>query len=110
MTSLNDKFYKIQNILADQVDKVNNLLEQLEKESKYLAADQQIIFKERLTILDNLINIIVYYDNVANEYVRMHPEAYNVQRLNEQLKLAQKYVNRLGGDWSIVTWGKLSDY
>jgi hypothetical protein len=110
MSNLEDKFYKIQNILANQVDKANLLLEQLEAESKNLSEDQQFIFKQRLSILDNLINIIVYYDGVANEYVRYHPGAYNIQKLNEQLKIAQKYVNRLGGDWSVVTWGKLSDY
>lgn len=110
MSNLFDKYRQSREILATQVDKVNVLLDQLESEAKYLSDDQQKVFNERLTILDNLINIIVYYDGVANEYVRTHPEAHNVQKLNDTLKIAQKYVNRLGGDWSIVTWGKLSDY
>jgi hypothetical protein len=105
-----DKFRQTRDILSDQVDKVNILLEQLENEAKYYTADQQKIFNERLLILDNLVNIIVYYDQIAVDYVRSHPEAHNVSKLHEQLKIAQKYVNRLGGDWSTVTWGKLSDY
>ena len=108
--NLFDKFRSTRDILADQVDKVNTLLEQLENEAKHYTADQQQIFNQRLLILDNLVSIIVYYDQIATEYVRTHPEAHNVNKLNEQLKIAQKYVNRLGGDWSVVTWGKLSDY
>ena len=110
MSNLFDKFRQSRDLLADQVDKVNILLEQLENEAKNYTPDQQQIFNQRLLILDNLVSIIVYYDQISSEYVRTHPESHNVSKLYEQLKIAQKYVNRLGGDWSVVTWGKLADY
>jgi uncharacterized membrane protein len=110
MSSTLDKYNASRNVLSKRVDNVNDLLETLENEAKSLSSDQQEQFANRLKILDDLIDIVIYHDRIVNEYIRMNPDFYNVQQLHEQLKLAQKYVNKLGGNWSIVTWGKLSDY
>jgi len=37
-------------------------------------------------------------------------DRYNDNKNKEQLDIARKYIERLGGDYNIVMYGKLSDY
>lgn len=105
--------YQIDNarkLLGEQLDKMSSLLDELENEATNMSDAQQKIFASRLRILDDMIDIAVYYDEVLVKYVRFHPEGHNTQHLEDQLKIARKYVERIGGDWSIIQWGKLADY
>ena len=97
-------------ILTDQIKKMSNLLDVLESEAANLKGYEKDKFSKRLQILDDTIDVAVFYDEVVFKYVRYHPEGHNTQFLEDQLKIARQYINRLGGDWSIVQWGKLSDY
>ena len=97
-------------ILTDQLKKMSNLLDTLESEAANLKGYEADKFKKRLQILDDTIDVAVYYDEVVFKYVRFHPAGHNTKFLEEQLKIAKQYINRIGGDWSIVQWGKTSDY
>jgi hypothetical protein len=105
-----DQYNASRQALSKRLDKVTNLLEELEKESASMTPDQQETFNARIKVLDDLVDMIIYHDRFVNDYVRTHPDTHNVDQLHNQIKIAQKYINRLGGDWSIVTWGKLADY
>lgn len=110
MSSTLHQYNASRQLLSKKLDKLITLLDELEKESESMSSADKAIFAARLNILDELVDMIIYHDRLVNDYVRTHPDTHNVERLHEQIKIAQKYVNRLGGDWSIVTWGKLSDY
>lgn len=97
-------------LLANTMDVYNNLLNQLEKESENLNAYDKEKFLKRLAVLDQFAEVVLYYDNIVQQHIRLNLNLNDTKRLQDQLKIAQKYVQRLGGDWSIVTWGKLSDY
>jgi len=94
-------------LLAKTMDVYSNLLDQLETESENLNAYDKEKFLNRLAILDDFCTIVIHYDNIVQQHVRIDP---NTKRMQDQLKIAQKYVKYLGGDWSNVIWGKLSDY
>lgn len=96
--------------LADIVDLTHGLLQALEDESAALNGWQKKQFNDRLRILDSLVLTIVEYDDAVQQYVNFHPNAGSVEWYKERLSVARKYVISLGGDWSTVTWGKLSDY
>ena len=97
-------------LLADQINKMTSLLDTLEEESANMSDYHKKIFASRLRILDDMIDIAVYYDEAVFKYVRFHPAGHNTKHLEDQLKVARKYIERTGGDWSVVQWGKLSDY
>jgi hypothetical protein len=110
MSYSKEKYDRSRNALAVTIDKVNNLLNELELESAQYSKDDQEAFLKRLSIIDDLINVIVYYDGLASNLIRSSTTSQSVDKLQNQLKIAQNYVRHLGGDWSIVTWGRLSDY
>lgn len=110
---MSDTSYNLQRtrlILSKALEATNNLLDELEAESENLSSYDKKKFEARLMIFDNLVDSILAYDSVTQYYVRYHPAANNTKHLLDQLQIARQYINRLGGDWSIVTWGKLSDY
>jgi|APGre2960657468_1045069.scaffolds.fasta_scaffold128547_2 hypothetical protein len=109
MSYSKDKYDRCRNVLAVTIDKVNDLLNELELESAAYSKEDQEAFIKRLHILDEFINVTVYYDAVANDVIRSNNNT-QTDRLQNQLKVAQNYVRHLGGDWSIVTWGKTSDF
>ena len=96
--------------LIDVLNLTNELLDQLEQESAALDGWQKKQFNDRLRVLDSLIQIVIAYDAAAMQYVNFHPNTGSVNWYKERLEIARKYVKTLGGDWSTVTWGKLSDY
>ena len=95
-------------LLAKTMDAYNSLLDQLETESENLNAYDKEKFSKRLAILDDFCTIVLHYDDIVQQNIRVNPG--NDKRNQEQLKIAKKYIERLGGDWSNVIWGKLSDY
>ena len=97
-------------LLGEQIDKMSSLLDELENEATNMSDEQQKIFASRLRVLDDMIDISVYYDEAVIKYVRFHPSGHNTQHLQDQLKIARNYIQRMGGDWNVVQWGKLSDY
>ncbi len=105
--------YQIDNarkLLGEQIDKMSSLLDELENEAFNMSDEHKKTFANRLRVLDDMIDIAVYYDEVVVKYVRFHPSAHNTQHLEDQLKIARNYIERVGGDWNVVQWGKLSDY
>ena len=105
--------YQIDNarkLLGIQINKMTSLLDTLEAESANMNDYHKKIFAARLQVLDDMVDLAVYYDEVVVKYIRFHPAGHNTQHLEDQLKVARNYINRLGGDWSVVQWGKLSDY
>ena len=105
--------YSIDNarkLMANHLNKMVTLLDKLEEESVDMNEYHKEIFLKRLQVFDDMIDIAVYYDEVVFKYVRFHPSGHNTQHMEDQLKIARNYIARLGGDWSIVQYGKLSDY
>ena len=105
---MNTDIKAARNILAKTMEVYNDLLDKLEIESHSLNPIDKAKFKERLAILDDFCTIVLHYDQIAQTYIRM--DVYQYKKNQDQLKIAKKYIERLGGDWSNVTWGKLSDY
>jgi hypothetical protein len=105
---MNNEILHARQILSKTMGVYNDLLDQLEIEAENLNAYDKEKFLHRLAILDDFCSIVLHYDEIVQKYVRLDPN--NDKRNQEQLKIAKKYIERLGGDWSIVTWGKLSDY
>jgi hypothetical protein len=97
-------------ILTDQLKKMSNLLDTLESEAANLKGYEKDKFNKRLQILDDTIDVAVYYDELVFKYVRFHPAGHNTEFLEEQLKVAKQYIQRIGGNWDVVRWGKVSDY
>lgn len=99
--------------LADAVESVNALLDELHEElakSKENGVEAYRLKKsiDRVKQIEQLRDEIVEYDTKVIQYVNYYPEATPYYK--EKLEIARRYVRSLGGDWSTVTWGKLSDY
>jgi hypothetical protein len=107
---MNNEIIKARVLLSKTMGVYNNLLDQLESESENLNAYDKEKFSKRLAILDDFCTVVLHYDEIVQQHIRVDANVNDTKRLQDQLKIAQKYVQRLGGDWSIVTWGKLSDY
>lgn len=96
--------------LATAVKQVNNLLIQLENESKQLVDKDKQIYESRMDIIADLVDAICDYDELCQRHIRMKPQQHTEQYLRDQLDVAKNYIHRLGGDFNIVLWGKKSDY
>jgi hypothetical protein len=105
---MNNEILKARQLLSKTMGVYNDLLDQLEIEAANLNAYDQEKFSKRLAILDDFCTIVLHYDEIVQQNIRVNPG--NDKRNQEQLKIAKKYIERLGGDWSNVIWGKLSDY
>jgi hypothetical protein len=105
---MNNEILQARKLLAKTMDVYNNLLDQLETESQNLNTIDKQKFKQDLAILDDFCTIVLHYDEIVQQHLRVDPN--NDKRNQEQLKIAKKYIQHLGGDWSNVIWGKLSDY
>jgi hypothetical protein len=105
---MNNEILKARQLLSKTMGVYNDLLDQLETESENLNAYDKEKFSKRLAILDDFCTIVLHYDEIVQQNIRVNPG--NDKRNQEQLKIAKKYIERLGGDWSVVIWGKLSDY
>lgn len=89
---------------------LNELIEQLQKENETLEGWQKKQFDDRIKVINNFVQRVIDYDAAVKKYEQMNPNAGSVQWYRERIRVAQKYVEALGGDWSTVVWGKLSDY
>jgi hypothetical protein len=96
--------------VADSLEKLCHLLDQMEEESIQLSAYDQKLFRQRLTIIDNFVDDVIEHHKSVQQYIRLHPCTHNVNHIREQLEIAKNYVRQLGGDVSTITWGRLSDY
>jgi hypothetical protein len=105
---MNNEIIKARVLLSKTMEIYNDLLDQLEIESAQLNAYDKEKFSKRLAVLDDFCTIVLHYDDIVQKNLRIDPG--NDKRNQEQLKIAKKYIERLGGDWSNVIWGKLSDY
>lgn len=106
---MNNEIMQARQLLSKTMAIYNDLLDQLETESTQLNAYDKEKFSKRLAVLDDFCTIVLHYDQIVQQHIRVQ-NVNDTKRLQDQLKIAQKYVQKLGGDWSIVTWGKLSDY
>ena len=97
-------------LLSQQIKRTSDLLDILESEASGLNAYDREKFAKRLRVLDDMIDVATYYDEMVFKYVRFHPSGHNTQYLEEQLEVAKKYISRIGGDWNVVLWGKKADY
>ena len=105
---MNNEILQARQLLSKTMGVYNDLLDQLESESENLNAYDKEKFLNRLAVLDDFCTIVLHYDEIVQQHLRVDP---NKDKQNqEQLKIAKKYIQRLGGDWSNVIWGKLSDY
>lgn len=105
---MNNEINKTREILSKYMDQYNDLLDTLVTETAELNSYDLQKFNERLTILDNFCSIVLHYDRLVMPYIRH--DRYNDNKNKEQLDIARKYIERLGGDYNIVMYGKLSDY
>lgn len=105
---MNNKILNARQLLAKSMSIYNDLLDQLEAEGENLNSYDKEKFLKRLAVLDDFCTIVLHYDDIVQKHVRIDPN--NDKRNQEHLKIAKKYIERLGGDWSNVIWGKLSDY
>lgn len=105
---MNNEILQARNLLSKTMGVYNELLDQLETESQNLNAYDKEKFLNRLAVLDDFCTIVLHYDEIVQQNLRVDPS--NDKKNQEQLKIAKKYIQRLGGDWSNVVWGKLSDY
>jgi hypothetical protein len=96
--------------LVIAMDNYLTLLEEFDKESKQLNAYDLVKFNKRIEILDNFNAVVCEYDEIVQDYIQNIPPAHETNKLRDRLKIAQRYIQRLGGDWNNVLWGKLSDY
>jgi len=99
--------------LADAVELVNALLEELDGEiekAKENGIEPYRLKKsiDRVKQIEQLRDEVVEYDTKVMQYVNFYPEATPYYK--EKLEIARRYIRSLGGDWSTVTWGKKSDY
>lgn len=96
--------------LSNAVKRVNYLILQLENEAReYTGADREL-FDARIELIADLIDTICDYDEICQRNIRMKSSHHSEQYLRDQLDVAKKYIQKLGGDFSIVLWGKKSDY
>lgn len=96
--------------LSDEMTIVSELLETLEHEGKNLPEQDKKLFYQRLNDINQMMVRMVDYDTIVQLYIRRHPESHNVQYIQDKLERAKLYIKRMGGDWSVVEWGKKSDY
>lgn len=113
MSYYKDMLFAKRQRLADAVELVNNLLEELESEIEKAKENGVEAYRlkksvDRVKLISTLRDEIVDYDTKVLQYVNYYPEATPYYK--EKLEIARRYVKSLGGDWSTVTWGKLSDY
>ena len=99
--------------LADVVNSVNELLEELENDIAKAQENGVEAYRlkksiDRIKTIESLRDEVCEYDSKVMQYVNYYPE--NTPYYKEKLEIARRYVKSLGGDWSTVTWGKLSDY
>ena len=105
---MNNEILQARKLLSATMGVYNDLLDKLESEAQNLDGFDKEKFIHRLSILDDFCTIVLNYDSVVQKHIRIDPN--KDKRNQEQLMIAKKYIERLGGDFSIVTWGKLSDY
>jgi len=109
-TQSKHQLLSIRTKLSEQMLIVADLLEMLEEEAANLPAEDKRLFKQRLADIDRMMQTMVAYDSQVQLYIRTHPAAHNTKYLEDKIFRAKKYVRYLGGDWSIVEWGKNSDF
>lgn len=100
-------------VLSITINEVNSLLTELKKEFKTSqdnGVEAYILLKvaDRIKTIERLVSTVVDYDTRVQQYLNYYPE--NTPVYKERLKVAQLYVEALGGDWNTVLWGKVSDY
>jgi hypothetical protein len=107
---MNQEILEIRNQLVIDLDYYCLLLEELDRESKQLNAYDLKKFNDRMETLDRFGNTVIYYDDIMTDYIDKMPQPHEINKLRDRLKIAQRYIQRLGGDWNNVLWGKLSDF
>lgn len=105
-------FFKRQQ-LAATVETANELLQTIKTENlnnTELSNEDKKLFNDRLKVFNELITAIVNYDIAVKNFEHENQNNGNAEYYRQQLQVARKYVNYLGGDWQTVVWGKISDY
>lgn len=97
-------------LLSNVIEVYDNLLDELENESKNLDGWAKKKFDERFEVLVKMGKVAIDYDLQVQKYVRFHPDGHNVKYYRDQLQVAKLYIEANGLDWSTVVWGKISDY
>jgi hypothetical protein len=113
MSYYKDKIIEERQRLASAVDLVNDLIEELNSDLDKAVANGVEAYrlkksKERIAQIEQLVTTLVNYDAMVVKYIQFNPEGTPYYK--ERLAIAQRYVTSLGGDWSTVLWGKVTDY
>ena len=113
MSYYRDMINASRQVLSTKVEAVNSLLEELELEIQKAKENNVEHYRlkkaiERLRTIETLVELIVIYDSHVQKYLAFNPE--ETSYIKERLEVARKYVHALGGDWSIVVWGKKTDF
>jgi hypothetical protein len=89
---------------------LDDLLFELIEESGNMPDWAKKKFNERLRIIRSVVDAVEQYDVAMQRYIEYHPIPANVDSLKQRLRVAQRYVEALGGDWSTVTWLNPTDF
>jgi hypothetical protein len=113
MSYYKDKIIEERQRLAGAVSLVNDLLDELNGDLDKAVANGVEAYrlkksKERIAQIEQLVSVLVDYDAMVVQYIQFNPEGTPYYK--ERLAIAKRYVTSLGGDWSTVLWGKVTDY
>jgi hypothetical protein len=94
----------VRNRLFDLYEEFDLLFEKIELQAKNTYNEEQLLeFNEQLLTINKFANIVLLYEDISTRYIN-NLKAIKTQ--NNQLDLALKYINQLGGNVDLIKYIK----
>jgi hypothetical protein len=94
----------VRNRLFDLYEEFDLLFEKIELQAKNTYNEEQLLeFNEQLLTINKFANIVLLYEDISTRYI---DNLKAIKTQNNQLDLALKYINQLGGNVDLIKYIK----
>ena len=94
----------VKNKLLDLYEQFDLMFTEIEHKAKQTYNDEQMIeFNKQLLIINQFANIVLMYEDISTRYI---DNLKAIKTQNNQLDLALKYINQLGGNVDLIKYIK----